>query len=392
MMRSRNATDNNSELHSSSTSTPPPDDGNTGRGGGGVPTTATMRQSSKARGSLGAIYLQIALTVASYWFISISLVFLNKYLLSSEDLKLSAPIFVTCYQCIVTVLLCVLLSILGHIFPGVIEFPKLKFDYRVTREVLPLSFVFVGMIMFNNLCLKYVGVAFYNVGRSLTTVFNVVMSYIILKQTTSKSALICCIVIISGFILGVDQEGITGVLNYKGVFYGILASLCVSLNAIYTKKVLPSVDNNIWRLMYYNNINAVVMFIPVLIFSGEIQEILNFNQFYSGTFWLIMTITGVFGFGIGFISGLQIQVTSPLTHNISGTAKACAQTILAIMYFHDIKTTLWWMSNVLVLGGSFSYTIVRRNEMKKAHDTNARVEEDKKEPLLGKPEPSGYKV
>lgn len=30
------------------------------------------------------------------------------------------------------------------------------------------------MITFNNLTLKYLGVAFYNVGRSLTTVFNVV--------------------------------------------------------------------------------------------------------------------------------------------------------------------------------------------------------------------------
>ena len=41
-------------------------------------------------------------------------------------------------------------------------------------QVLPLSLVFVAMISFNNLCLKYVGVAFYYVGRSLTTVFNVV--------------------------------------------------------------------------------------------------------------------------------------------------------------------------------------------------------------------------
>lgn len=32
------------------------------------------------------------------------------------------------------------------------------------------------MITFNNLTLKYLGVAFYNVGRSLTTVFNVVSS------------------------------------------------------------------------------------------------------------------------------------------------------------------------------------------------------------------------
>ena len=41
-------------------------------------------------------------------------------------------------------------------------------------QVMPLSIVFVSMITFNNLTLKFLGVAFYNVGRSLTTVFNVV--------------------------------------------------------------------------------------------------------------------------------------------------------------------------------------------------------------------------
>lgn len=47
-------------------------------------------------------------------------------------------------------------------------------------QTLPLSIVFVCMITFNNLCLKNVGVAFYNVGRSLTTVFNVVSVYLYL--------------------------------------------------------------------------------------------------------------------------------------------------------------------------------------------------------------------
>ena len=32
-------------------------------------------------------------------------------------------------------------------------------------QVMPLSLVFVGMITFNNLCLKYVGISFYYIGR-----------------------------------------------------------------------------------------------------------------------------------------------------------------------------------------------------------------------------------
>ena len=66
------------------------------------------------------------------------------------------------------------------------------------------------MITFNNLCLKYVGVSFYYIGRSLTTVLKVATTYIVLGEKTSIRAVICCVVIIIGFWLGVDQEGATG--------------------------------------------------------------------------------------------------------------------------------------------------------------------------------------
>src|SRR5690606_20532208 len=118
------------------------------------------------------------------------------------------------------------------------KFPSMSVDYRLSREVLPLSLVFVAMITFNNLCLKHVGVSFYYVGRSLTTVFNVVCSYLILGQHTARKALFFCGLIIFGFFLGVDQEDVTGKFNIHirnnfeilfpgslsviGVIYGVL--------------------------------------------------------------------------------------------------------------------------------------------------------------------------
>ncbi len=141
---------------------------------------------------------KIAVVVTLYWFISISMVFLNNYLLDSKELD--APVFITFFQCVVSVGLCWLMHFLSKLCPGFVDFPSLKFDFRVSREILPLTIVFIGMITFNNLCLKYVGVAFYTVGRSLSTVFNVALSYLVLKQTTSFYAVLCC-----GVILGEYQ-------------------------------------------------------------------------------------------------------------------------------------------------------------------------------------------
>ncbi|KAJ9589546.1 hypothetical protein L9F63_017234 [Diploptera punctata] len=66
---------------------------------------------------------------------------------------------------------------------------------------------------------------------------------------------------------------------------------------------------------------------------------------------------------IGFVTALQIQVTSPLTHNIFGTAKACFQTVLTTYWYNESKPLWWWFSNWIVLGGSAAYARVRQCEM-----------------------------
>ncbi|XP_040021069.1 GDP-fucose transporter 1 isoform X1 [Gasterosteus aculeatus] len=322
--------------------------------------------------------VRIAAVVTLYWFVSITMVFLNNYLLDNGDLDV--PLLVTFYQCLVTVALCWLMQLLARLCPGLIDFPAVRFDPKTSREVLPLSIVFICMITFNNMCLKLVGVAFYTVGRSLSTVFNVLLSYVVLKQTTSLRAVLCCAIILGGFWLGVDQEGLTGNLSWTGVFFGVLASACVSLNAIYTKKVMPAVDGNIWKLSYYNNINACVLFFPLIIVSGDLSRLVAFPGATDLKFWGMMTLGGVFGFAIGYVTGLQIKFTSPLTHNVSGTAKACAQTVIAVVFNSSSKSLLWWTSNMMVLGGSSAYTWVKSLEMKKAPHREA--EDSAKEKLL----------
>ncbi|XP_062249001.1 GDP-fucose transporter 1 isoform X1 [Platichthys flesus] len=322
--------------------------------------------------------LRIAAVVALYWFISITMVFLNNFLLDNKELD--APLFVTFFQCLVASVLCCFMQVLAKLCPWLIDFPPVRFDLKTAREVLPLSVVFISMITFNNLCLKHVGVAFYTVGRSLTTVFNVLLSYVILKQTTSLQAVMCCGVILGGFWLGVDQEGVAGSLSLSGIFFGVIASACVSLNAIYTKKVMPCVDGNIWKLSYYNNINACILFLPLMLVFGEFGRLYSFTRIFDTGFWGMMILGGVFGFGIGYVTGLQIKYTSPLSHNVSGTAKACAQTVIAVVYYSSTKSLLWWTSNMMVLGGSSAYTIVKSREMK--GDPRKEPQDSTKEKLL----------
>ena len=152
------------------------------------------------------------------------------------------------------------------------------------------------MIAFNNLCFTFMGVTFYNVGRSLTTVFNVALTNFLLGKTTSGQALCTCAIIILGFFVGVDQEKSGGELSMAGIVYGVLArcgrggrgtggpvcargaplegrrypsasavltvfpcpsfaaSLAVALNAVYVGWTLDAVGGDMWRLTAYNNL------------------------------------------------------------------------------------------------------------------------------------------
>jgi GDP-fucose transporter C1 len=328
----------------------------------------------------------IATVVAVYWFVSISMVYLNKALMSSKEVSIDAPLFVTWFQCVVTALICwgagevgtrmqkrstdflpVKQSDADDDHKGkskgsgfFAQFPKAEYNRATAEKIFPLSVVFVGMITFNNLCLKWVEVSFYNVARSLTIVFNVVFSSVMLGSPTSPKTGLCLLVVILGFFMGANGE-----LNFsvKGTVAGIASSLFVSLNSIFTKKVLPAVDNDHWKLTFYNNINAIVLFLPLMAYfeAGIIYEALG-HQLTSGLFWSAMCVAGFFGFSIGIVTVLQIKATSPLSHNISGTAKAAVQSMMAFYIWGNQATFLGVTGIFVVLGGSLLYTLVKMRE------------------------------
>lgn len=331
----------------------------------------------------------IASVVATYWTVSICMVYLNKILMSNEGISIDAPLFVTWFQCIATTFICWFAGVCGERAQKSIQyapvssnenssaskhgppkpsffaqFPKATYQFDIAGKVFPLSCVFVAMITFNNLCLKFVEVSFYNVARSLTIVFNVFFSKIMLGQMNSTKTLLCLLIVIIGFFIGSHGE-----LNFSviGTSCGVMSSLFVSLNSIFTKKILPVVEDNHWRLTFYNNVNASILFLPlILYFEGEVIATAMDNQLRNGIFWSAMCCAGFFGFSIGIVTVLQIKATSPLSHNISGTAKAAVQSMMAFYLWGNQPTVMGVLGIFTVLGGSLLYTFVKMSENRQA--------------------------
>ena len=111
--------------------------------------------------------------------------------------------------------------------------------------------------------------------------------------------------------------------------------------------------------------NSTILFIPmILIFERDIIR-QHAQSFVSLTFWLVMNLAGVFGFLIGIVTIAQISLTSPLTHNISVTAKDGVQTLVAYFFLGDPMSLRSGIGTALVLLGTFMYSLVRSREMDK---------------------------
>ncbi len=328
----------------------------------------------------------------------------------------------------------------GNRAPGsfMSQYPKMEYDITIAVKTVKLSLFFVAMIAFNNLCLQYVEVAFYTVARSLTIVFNVALSFVVLGERTSLMTMGTLLIVIAGFYVSAAVSvragsslrvtrshrgvvGFAGRAGGRGERLGYWHSFWHSVKPLRVpKRDLHKVDprrcqryvrvgccgvglrrrcqrdrctvraaDDKTRLMGYNNINAVILFMPfIYIFEYDLL-MSNLDVLLTPQYWGMMVIGGFCGFAIGTVTMMQIQVrrrsewlqrvcrssawrwwwwvqvTSPLTHNISGTAKAATQTAIAMVFGSNPVTVKSIIGNALVLGGSSLYTYVRHNEMKK---------------------------
>ena len=182
--------------------------------------------------------------------------------------------------------------------------------------------------------------------------------FLLSGKTTNALTCGTLAIVCFGFYIGIDGE-----IDFSlfGTIAGVMSSVFVSLNSIFTTWTLPFVGNDKSLLLFYNNLNASLLFIP-LIFLFERDVIMeNFSKLFSIPFWFTMNITGCMGFCIGLVTVLQVKATSPLTHNISGTAKAAAQSLLAFYIWGNQATTKGLLGIFAVLFGSGLYTWVQMN-------------------------------
>lgn len=309
--------------------------------------------------STRSAYGKITSVVLLYWMVSISMVFLNKFILSGTFGDQDLTIFAAWYQSLSAVGCVLAVSYGSEKCRMGVKVPRVDPKQLLSKTILMLSMSSVASLTFNNLMLKNIGVAFYQVARSFTIIFTIILSACVLGKGLTVRSVIACLLVVSGFIIAIDQEDVTGTLSIMGVIYGLLASFTAAISGILFKQAEPVIDKDALKLAYYNNLNCMVMFVPLAVGSGQLWAVLESEFIYSLKFWFVLTLTGCLSLAIGWVSALQIKYTSPVAHHLSINAKSVVQTVLAVLFYQEPKTLYWWVGNLLVVTGVLIYALTK---------------------------------
>lgn len=325
--------------------------------------------------------IQAVFATSFYMVVSIALVFLNRLVLTDKSEKAGA-LFISWYQFVVAYLCIIVITILFPNVPLLNLFPPLKYDLSIIPKVIPVSLAYLMMIGLNNKCLEYVSVSGYQIVRSLTIMFSIVLTFVFQGQKTSFRACLACLGVVVGFCVGVQGDMD---LTPRGCFYGVCSSCFVATYSLVVKHAMGMLDNNEYLLIEYNTPIAIVVLAPFVWWSGEFDIL---REHRSNRFWIVQTLAGVVGFIINIAIFLNIKYTTPLTHNLSGTVKACLQTLLAFIFFPagETMTLMKFIGTAFVIGFSAYYAYVRKEEMRMRieyekiqasnQDTSLKVDED----------------
>ncbi|PAA49894.1 hypothetical protein BOX15_Mlig002429g1 [Macrostomum lignano] len=328
-------------------------------------TCSDSEDSDTASGDVGGGWrsdLNVLLVLAAHWILSSTITFSNSFLVDHR-----LPNLAILLSAVQTMSASILLAPLIWTWQRD-QLLQLKVRDLLTRNraFLPLCLSFIGMLTFNRMSLRQVGVACLQISRSLTVVFTLAFTYWLLSSPVRRSSLACCGVVIAGFSLGVNQS--LDSVTFKGFIFGTVSSLFASMETTLTKKVLPSFAYSPMLLTCALNATCAVLFLPLLMCTDQLWLLRqHWTELITPGFLATLVLSNIGTAAFGVLTYRVIHVTSPLTLVISNSAHTTAQTLVAVFYFRQSTSPLWWLSVFLILLGTLGYAASRANDMRQLH-------------------------
>ncbi|PNS15051.1 hypothetical protein CAC42_2280 [Sphaceloma murrayae] len=214
-----------------------------------------------------------------------------------------------------------------------------EFQGRTVRHVLPVAFVFTLKVVLSNLSYAYAVLPMYMLARIAIIPLSLLFTTVLLRETHSISTLSSSLTAVLNLLMATIEPGR---VTWESIVAGVFSSLFVALYPVVQLRaykqivsdlvpqgdlLAPSDDDSAptylgtkeetrayWRMLHYTSLLSMMLIAPIVLVSGEIQQIRR-NCYFMDVpwFWFLMLCGGLGGWAVFSSTLLLIKATSPLT-------------------------------------------------------------------------------
>eukprot|EP00250_Pteridium_aquilinum_P029664 c39925_g1_i1 orf=386-1567(+) len=270
----------------------------------------------------------------AYCLCSCSMILLNKIVLSGYNFD--AGISLMCYQNLVSVVVVYALSATGIITTEPISW-KLVFIW------FPVNLIFVAMLVSSIFSLKYMNVAMVTILKNMTNLITALGEvYFFSKRHNSKvwGSLLLMVVsaICGGFTdLSFHRTGYTW--QIFNCFLTAAYSLTLRKVMDLAKQSTKSGNLSEFSMVLLNNSLSLPLGLALVLLFRETDYLHNSPVMRLPMFWMLSTLSGLFGLAISFTSMWFLHQTGPTTYSLVGSLNKIPISVAGILMF-QVRTSL----------------------------------------------------
>ncbi|KAF2149406.1 hypothetical protein K461DRAFT_281780 [Myriangium duriaei CBS 260.36] len=262
-----------------------------------------------------------------------------------------------------------------------------EFDLQTAKRVLPVAIVFVAKVILSNLSYAYAYLPKYMLARIAIVPVSIILTALMLRQSYSVPTLSSALIAVLNLLMAtMIPERVT----WESIVAGVFSSLFVALYPIMllqahkrlVDELVPQGDNLVafedesassylgnkeetrayWRILHYVSILSMMMMAPMVLVSGEVQQIRR-NCYFMDVpwFWFLMVCGGAGSWAVFSFSLLLIKTTSPLSATFVSIPRSAFQ-LMVLSKFHLKPRS--WVGLALCWASCLWYVVVRSREQR----------------------------